>query len=1824
MCVAANAGAGRQIDCHAQGRTAVIGRIDASTTVQQIRACATFQVIVAAAADQIFVRRSTRNRIGKSRTDHPFDGQQYVAGRLAAKTGRSVEHHGDAAAGCTVVGCVPTCAAVDYVSACAAFDKVIAIATDQGVVVGATAQRVVASATFQLIGIVAACQGIVKGRTDDGFDAGQHVALCIAAGSGGSIQCDSHARAGVGIVGGIDAQSAVDHVGARAAVKNVAAFAALQGVDACAARQTVVAIAADQRVVTGIAGQRIRSAAAFQYFVGADAGDGVGIFGAENTFDITDGVARRIAALADAAVEDKGDTAGAGGIVRDVEACPAVQNVRACTSGQAVIASAARKAVGIVATDKRIVEAGSDNGFDADQRIACGMAARSVARAQIDRYACIGGTIVGSVETGTAFQRVGTGKAGQAIVAALAAQDVIFGRTVQRIGKGRSGNPLDVCEAVACRVAARVGATVQSYNDGCVGQAVIRDVDARAAVQRVSAAAALQHVIALSTFKSVAADTAGDTVVEGGTDNALDLRQAVALRVAAQADGSVIGNDHVRCRLRIVRRVEACAADQFVTAKAATQHIVACAAGQAVRAVIADQFVIECRSGDTFDTCQAIACSIAAGAERSVQRDSYTAGRSRIIRDVEAHAAVEDVGACPTRKRIIAFAARQPVDPGVTRQAVIVVGAGQIFDTVEAVALRRTAGCRTCDKAGGYRRARIAVVGRVTACAADEGVCTLTAAQQVVAIPAFQCVVAAVADDRVGISAADHALHTGNLVAFGFVARRGIAIQPNSDCALCRRIVDGVETIFALQLVCTGPADEDIVAEAAPEHVVLIVAGQAVIMVGADQALDAGKYIALCVSADAGRSIQSHSHARSRPAIIGCVGAFPALQNVCARATCEDIVAATAFKPIVASTADQAIVEGRANHALDALQHVAIGVAAFGKSAVETYRHGKARQAVIDGIVTRAAVQRVCAAQTEQRVVSIITQQDVRSGGADQRIVEPRSFQSFDADEHIADRIATFQRGAVQRHANAARRAVVAGDIETVAAIQSVGTRAAFDHIVAKAALERLRPYAANQAVAEIRTRQIFDIAVTVAFCVAARSGTPIQEDGDAYGAVAEIDRVCARAAIDRIRACAALKNIVARVADERVVEAGAGERFDVAQYVALCIAADAGRSTQRHLHASTSAGIIRDVKTCAAVQSIGTAAALQNIVACATVQLLIGSTADKNIRTACADDMLDADQLIAFGFAAVRSGSIEMDFDAFAILSDHDLRIIDRVRACATVDTVGTGAAIEAVIASVTRQIVVIGRACEPFDIGVGVAACISARSRSGGKIGLHAHIGLRVADDVDTRTAVDLVFASTCNDAIIAIACGDDGARRVGEKSIDWIAADRIGNDHIRSAVDDLDTEMGGDFDAVGTVLPVGRQAKLNRQEEFILKAAGRRSLALCRDIVNKTDIEGEMRLVCRQRHGFSRGIDSGGQLGNVACVNRDQPSLVGLRGVGDGIARRQGRDQNRQQRQILGRNHRFDMQNAQGRAGRRYRWIVGIDGVVSCRSADLFLGRLRAIAGVLCRSGATCGTAHDGFPGFGAGFHAFLVEQGEFKLRHQLANAGLANRIIRRRLDGARRWRAGGGTGTGGRVADLLRQTARVFIGLVLVVFLGRRVGLRLGGIGGLNASGVLVLFACRLLRRFLVGAGRRQSEFYGRRLFLDFADAVHGRFGRHGLVLEHQLRIATGKHSKCHAGDNDLRAVFKQQDDIDIDNFCFERAEEAFQHGTTIVAQIDNLGIAIIGHALCDVHVDICGHFGGMRDRLFDNGTLAAPSRTAFNPGHRAKFLFVQIQPIRRRV
>ena len=936
--VAARAGARRQVDGDRRARPRIVGGIATGATVQRVRAAKPCERVIARTAGQHVVARIAGQHVGLGRTDQVLDIGQGVALRIATRAGarRQVDAHARARPG--IARRVGAGAAVEHVRARAADQHVVARAADQR------------------IGTAIARQNVCLRRTDHPLDARQRIAIRIAANARTSRKINTHASR------------------RRRIIRRVKSRAAVEGICAALACEDIVAETAGEDVGVGIAGQR------------------VGIDGAGDVLEPRQHVARGVAAgyLCGGEIEVDGHARARAGVADRVDPGAAVEHVRAAKALDRVVATLTLNGVGSAAAGQIVVVAVRPGDIlDCDQRVALRPAARCAAGGQVHRHTGRRSAIADPVDPRAAVERVGTQIGIEPVVARASAQHTARRRGQQHVVVRRTGNVLDVDIAIALGIAADTGIAAHAHALRRLGRSgqvdhhprrrrgIIRRVAAGAAIEHVRAAEPCKHVIARAALQHVGIGIARQRVGKGRTGDILKPRQRIAQRIAQRPGARRQADRDARGRTGIAHRIGARAAIEHVRARAAFDHVVARAARQVVDPGIAGQAVVIARTHDPFDRGQRVARGIAAavGAAGKVDRDR--AGRFRIVRGIGARTAVEHIRARARDERVVARTAGKAAAAGRGAKRIGIGRTGDVLDADIAIARSVAARAGARRQVDGDRRARPRIVGGIATGATVQRVRAAKPCERVIARTAGQHVVARIAGQHVGLGRTDQVLDIGQGVALRIATRAGARRQVDAHARARPGIARRVGAGAAVEHVRARAADQHVVARAADQRIGTAIARQNVCLRRTDHPLDARQRIAIRIAANARTSRKINTHASRRRRIIRRVKSRAAIEGICTQAADERVRIIAPAQHVVADIAGQRVGTraalqrrsgrgrrqririGRPDHALDARQGIARGVAAAGGPGLKVDRNARARCRIVGGVEPGAAGQHI-------------------------------------------------------------------------------------------------------------------------------------------------------------------------------------------------------------------------------------------------------------------------------------------------------------------------------------------------------------------------------------------------------------------------------------------------------------------------------------------------------------------------------------------------------------------------------------------------------------------------------------------------------------------------------------------------------------------------------------------------------------------------------------------------------------------------------------------------------------------------------------------------
>ncbi len=720
-----------------------------------------------------------------------------------------------------------------------------------------------------------------------------------------------------------------------------------------------------------------------------------------------------------------------------------------------------------------------------------------------------------------------------------------------------------------------IGAFVGILDHGIAG--IVDDIN-------IVAGAALQRIGPGLTVQFVIAAIADDDVI-GGIARAVDI--------GAAGQGQILELGDKRMRYRAQHRIGAFARvlddeesggveDIGVVAFAACQLVAAAGAIERIIAVIADDRIVAGIAG-TVDIG-------AAGQGQILDIGAQGIGRRRCddikalagIFDDDVLGAVDDIG-------IVAFLALQRVVAAGAIQGVIAVVADN--DVIEIVAcaidiesrghiqrqILDIGSQRITEGESGFNQNRIdAFIGvlhhTVELAIDDIGIVASAALQRIAEGAAIQHVIAAIADDGVGIVIAGP-------VDIGRPGQGQIFKIPVNRKIEGHRTLDQIYAIARFRHdIANGIDDIDVAAIAAVHY---IVAGAAIEGIGVESTNDdvverIPRAAEVCRGASQGQVFEIGAE-RIAHGAQHRVGAFvrilddvvrravhdigviagPALQRVDTGAAIKRIIAAIAGNDVIAGIAGAVDIRCSGQRQIfDAAHRRKIeGHRTLDK--VDARRIGNAVGRAVDdiGIIAGAALQRIDAAAAIQNVVAEAAGDDVVVAVAGEGPIDAAGEgEILDADE-IAGLIVNRRQGVGLDH----DRIAGIGIALLVDRIQGIGEAIG---IVAVAALQQIGSRAADQSIVAGIT---FDpiVAGTAVEIIVARAADQMVVAAAALDLVvigAAIDEVVLRPAIQRVVAGTAKNGVVAGAAEQNVVEVEAGNLIVAAKPVISIDDIDAGR----------------------------------------------------------------------------------------------------------------------------------------------------------------------------------------------------------------------------------------------------------------------------------------------------------------------------------------------------------------------------------------------------------------------------------------------------------------------------------------------------------------------------------------------------------------------------------------------------------------------------------------------------------------------------------------
>ena len=334
-------------------------------------------------------------------------------------------------------------------------------------------------------------------------------------------------------------------------------------------------------------------------------------------------------------------------------------------------------------------------------------------------------------------------------------------------------------------------------------------------------------------------------------------------------------------------------------------------------------------------------------------------------------------------------------------------------------------------------------------------------------------------------------------------AKASACEQVDRDRRVGVGVVDGVpDAPAAIQRVGTEATNQGVTARAAIDQVGVAVAREHIGIGRAGDVADVRERVtcrgtavgeARCeIDRDLGRGVGIVERVDA-DAAVDAVRTGAALQRIVAIETVERVLATCAGNQVVAqATVDQVgkIVAGQPVGTIgpakvsDALENVALRVAARARAGAQVHGHLEGRRRIVGRIEPAAANERVGAAGARQGVVTGATIQHVAIGVAAQGIVASGTGHRKDALQQVTRRIAasTGARPEVNGHGEA-RRGIV-DEVGPATTRQCVGAKPADQRVVPIAAVEPVAIVVADQKIGSRRADEIAHVEQYVALCV--------------------------------------------------------------------------------------------------------------------------------------------------------------------------------------------------------------------------------------------------------------------------------------------------------------------------------------------------------------------------------------------------------------------------------------------------------------------------------------------------------------------------------------------------------------------------------------------------------------------------------------------------------------------------------------------------------------------------------------------------------------------
>ena len=986
------------------------------------------------------------------------------------------------------------------------------------------------------------------------------------------------------------------------------------------------------------------------------------------------------------------------------------------------------------------------------------------------------------------------------VVTAAAIEPVITGSASQIVVKITTGQVLHIPE----RAAKGIDPAGKTDRDVARRMLVAERIDTVAAIDRIASADPFDAVIPRTATEVIGRTVANEDIAQYAADQIFDAAETVASGIATAGATIPQIDPHGVAARAVERRIAASAANEAVAPVAAGQFVVAQPASEDVVTEITRKVIVKIAAGQIFNAYELIAgrMATAGSVQFQVHRDALR--RRRITGGIPAEAADERVGAIAAFEHIVAVATVEHVVPGGAVQLIVMRAAGDVLDAGQCVTLGFTTAPALAVEPHRHARSRLGVSGRIDATATGKMVGAAAAFEYIVATTAIELVIEGVAAQDVVARAANNAFDAVECVAGGIAAAGTATGQVDRDRAAAG-VAGRIVAQSAAQRVATVATQQHIVAGAAVEDIGAAVAGQLVVEIAAGQVFNAEQGVAGAIAAGGCRAEQIDIDRRSAVTVSGRVVAKTADQHIGAAAPFEQVIAITTVEPVDAGTASEGIGQGRAGQVFDVDVTVTFGTAASADARSQAGDDAGTGRGVSDRVDARTAGQCVFAVAAIERVVAGSAVETVVAGVAGEGVIAIAAEKVFDAG--VAVDLCRADATDIGPQAGCDRSGCtgITGRVIAVATQQIIVASAALEDVVAAATFEPVVSGVANEGVIEGAAEQVFDTSDDIAFGITATAGGALSEiiedhvdrhraagiaggvspgttinrigaatAGEQVVTTAAFEPVVAGAAIEAVVAGIAAQDIDTGAAEQDIVKGSAGDAFDAVVGIALGLAADAAACCQVDIDQLAAGAVIGDVETIAADQHIGPDATVEGVVADTAVKDVDAVIAVQAVIKATAEQIFDGHELVAGGVgAAVGQPAGQIDRDRTS-----RMHVRRRVIARAAIKLVTQAPAFEHVVAAISGQLVVEGRAGQVFDAVIGIAGGFAGITQRIHQADMHAGLRIGIAGRVAAGATEQRIGTAPAGQQVIAGAAVEPVVGSVAGEFIGIARTDQVFN--------------------------------------------------------------------------------------------------------------------------------------------------------------------------------------------------------------------------------------------------------------------------------------------------------------------------------------------------------------------------------------------------------------------------------------------------------------